>query len=145
MKKYSNLNAQWIVGYVDGGSCFSIGISKNKEMSIGYQVLPEFVVTRDLIDIETLYSLKAFFKCGVVRKSKGKNDGQQYCYRVRGQKHLLLHIIPFFEKHELRTLRKTNFINFRRVLLLMKEGEHLTEKGLERIRQLRKKIKIKGS
>ena len=145
MKKGSNLNAQWVVGYTDAGSCFSVRISKSKEMVTGYQVLPEFVITRDFIDIETLYGLKAFFKCGVVRKSKGKNNGQQYCYRVRGQKNLFLNIIPFFEKHELRSHRKINFINFRRVLLLMKEGEHLTEKGLERIRALRKKIKIKGS
>jgi hypothetical protein len=40
------LDAQWIAGFVDGEGCFHIGINQNKDMLLGYQVLPEFVVTQ---------------------------------------------------------------------------------------------------
>jgi hypothetical protein len=80
-----DLNAQWIVGFVDGEGCFHIGINKNQEMKLGFQVLPEFTVVQHQVDEQVLYALKAYFGCGVVRK----NHGTRLCYRVRGQENLL--------------------------------------------------------
>ena len=132
------LNAQWIVGFTDSEGCFQIGISSNTKMSIGFQVLPEFVIAQHKRSIEVLYDLKSFFGCGIVRKNRGQSNNI-YCYRVRNQQHLMLHIIPFFEKHSLLTKKKIDFINFRRVLLLMEKKEHLTPEGLKKIRKLREK------
>ena len=98
-----DLNAQWIVGFVDGEGSFHIGINQNKEMKLGIQVLPEFTVVQHEVDEQVLYALKSYFKCGVVRK----NYGTRVCYRVRGHANLLHQIIPFFEKHKLKT-RKTH-------------------------------------
>lgn len=36
-----DLNAQWIVGFVDGEGCFYIGINRNQTMKFGVQILPE--------------------------------------------------------------------------------------------------------
>ena len=41
-----NLNAQWIVGFVDGEGYFHIGINKNESMKLGVQVLPDFHVVQ---------------------------------------------------------------------------------------------------
>ena len=35
------LTDQWILGFVDGEGCFHIGITVNKTMKLGYQVIPE--------------------------------------------------------------------------------------------------------
>ena len=128
-----NLNAQWIVGFVDGEGCFHIGINKNQEMKLGVQVLPEFTVVQHQVDEQVLYALKAYFGCGVVRK----NHGTRLSYRVRGQKNLLEKIIPFFEKHQLKTRKRVDFAKFRKVLLLMEKGDHLHSDGLEKIRQIK--------
>jgi len=45
-------------------------------------------------------------------------------------------IVPFFEKHQLKTKKGINFRKFREVLLMMQKGEHLTEEGIERIRKV---------
>ncbi len=37
------LEAQWIVGFVDGEGCFHISINKNDTMTAGFQVLPELL------------------------------------------------------------------------------------------------------
>jgi hypothetical protein len=128
-----DLNAQWIVGFVDGEGCFHIGISKNQEMKLGAQVLPEFTVVQHQVDEQVLYALKAYFGCGVVRK----NHGTRLSYRVRGHQNLLTRIIPFFEKHQLKTRKRVDFAKFRKVVLLMQKGEHLTPEGLEKIRQIK--------
>ena len=128
-----DLNAQWIVGFVDGEGCFHIGINKNQEMKLGVQVLPEFTVVQHQVDEQVLYALKTYFGCGVVRK----NHGTRLCYRVRGQENLRNKIVPFFEKHQLKTRKRIDFAKFRRVLLLMEKGDHLTADGLEKIRQIK--------
>ena len=129
------LQAQWITGFTDGEGCFHIGISKNSQMKIGYQILPEFTIVQHKRDIKLLYNLKAYFNCGVVRKNKG--DGNIYAYRVRDRTNLVSIIIPFFEKHSLKTMKKVDFQKFRKVLLLMENGEHLTLEGLDKIRNIR--------
>ena len=129
-----NLNAQWIVGFVDGEGCFHIGINKNQEMKLGVQVLPELTVVQHEVDEQVLYALKAYFGCGVVRK----NHGTRLSYRVRGQKNLLQKIIPFFEKHQLKTRKRVDFAKFRKVLLMMEKKEHLNPDGVEKIREIQK-------
>ena len=126
------LEAQWIVGFVDGEGCFHVGINPHKEMTIGYQVLPEFVVVQHQRDVQILHALKAYFGCGVVRV----NHGDVMCYRVRGQEHLLDHIVPFFEKHQLKSKKHVEFQKFREVLRAMKQGKHLSLEGLEEIRMI---------
>ncbi len=131
-----NLDAQWIVGFVDGEGCFDVSINKHAEMTVGYQVLPEFTVVQHERDIQVLHALKAYFGCGVVRT----NHGDRMAYRVRDLKHLNEIIIPFFEKHSLKTKKGIDFINFRRILLRMRKGEHLTPEGIEVIRSVKEKM-----
>ncbi len=127
-----NLEAQWIVGFVDGEGCFHVGINSHPDMKAGFQVLPEFTVVQHERDVQVLHALKAHFGCGVVRK----NHGDRMAYRVRGRDHLLERVIPFFEKHPLKTRKRVDFAKFRRVLLKMERGEHLTEEGVEEIRRI---------
>ena len=131
------LSAQWIVGFVDGEGCFHVGINKQPSMTIGYQVLPEFTVVQHERDVQLLHALKAFFTCGVVRKNKGKqSESNTWAYRVRAHEHLMNHINPFFMKHSLKSKKNIEFKKFRRIVLMMDKGKHLTEDGLEEIREL---------
>nr|YP_009105827.1 putative LAGLIDADG homing endonuclease [Koliella corcontica]YP_009105844.1 putative LAGLIDADG homing endonuclease [Koliella corcontica]AIT94538.1 putative LAGLIDADG homing endonuclease [Koliella corcontica]AIT94544.1 putative LAGLIDADG homing endonuclease [Koliella corcontica] len=130
------LNAEWIVGFVDGEGCFHIDINKNNLMKLGYQALPEFTVVQHESDVQILNALKAFWKCGVVRK----NHGNRMCYRVRNLNHLQTIIIPFFEKHKLKTKKRISFERFRSAVLLMEKKEHLTLEGLDKLRKLREGI-----
>ena len=125
-----NLQAQWVVGFVDGEGRFHVGINANKEMSLGYQVLPEFTVVQHVRDINVLYALKKFFGCGVVRK----NHGERMAYRVRSIEHHLRIIIPFFEQHTLKTKKHIDFLKFRDVLLMMQKQEHLSADGFAKVK-----------
>lgn len=134
------LDAQWIVGFVDGEGCFHVGINPHPEMTAGFQVLPEFTVVQHERDVQILHALKSHFGCGVVRK----NHGDRMAYRVRGHEHLSKNIVPFFEKHLLKSRKRVDFIKFREIVNLMSRGEHLTREGVEKIRAIAEEMNRKG-
>ena len=139
------LEAQWIVGFVDGEGCFHISINRNDTMTLGYQVLPEFTVVQHEKDVKVLHALKAYFRCGVVRVNRKDKTSTRMAYRVRNVKHLLDIISPFFLEHQLKTQKNVEFRKFRNVLLLMDKGKHLTEEGLEEIRDIVGQMNRKNS
>ena len=126
------LEAQWVTGFVDGEGCFHVGINPHREMTAGFQVLPEFTVVQHERDVQVLHALKGFFGCGVVRR----NHGDRLAYRVRSKEHLLQRIVPFFVEHPLKSRKRADFEKFRRVVLMMEAGDHLTVEGVEKIRRL---------
>ena len=128
------LEAQWVVGFVDGEGCFFVAINPHPEMTSGFQVLPEFTVVQHQRDIQLLHALKQFFGCGVVRR----NHGERMAYRVRSLDHLNQQIIPFFDKHPLKSRKRVDFAKFRRILQLMTKKEHLESEGIEKIRAIAK-------
>ena len=125
------LSPDWVVGFVDGEGCFYVGINKHPEMSTGYQVLPEFRIVQHAKDIQILYALKRFFKCGVVRV----NHDDRFELRIRKLEHLKS-IVAFFEKHSLKTKKNTDFKKFARIVRWMHEGKHLEKDGLIEIVEL---------
>lgn len=131
-----NLDAQWIVGFVDGEGCFHVRVNPHSEMATGFQVLPEFTVVQHRRDVKILYALKAYFDCGVVRV----NHGDRMAYRVRSIEHLADRICPFFLKHPLKTSKNIDFLKFRDAVLLCQAGVHLTNDGLEKIQKLASQI-----
>ncbi len=126
------LEAQWIAGFVDGEGCFHVGIARHADMATGVQILPELTVVQHERDAKLLHALKAYFGCGVVRT----NHGDRLAYRVRDRRCLVDVIVPFFMKHPLKSSKRVDFLKFRRVLLAMEAGDHLTAEGVEEIRRL---------
>lgn len=139
-----HLQTDWIVGFVDGEGCFHVSINQLKDMTLGKRPLPEFVVVQHKRDIQLLHALKKYFGCGVVRV----NHKDRYCYRVRSIEDLNSKIIPFFEKHQLKTKKQLEFKTFRKIVRAMAEKKHLTPLGLAEIKswseELRKRIQRTG-
>ena len=125
-----DLQAQWIVGFVDAIGDFYFSVNRKDELQF------EFTVVQHKRDVQVLYALKAYFGCGVVRT----NHGDRMAYRVRSIEHLTETIIPFFEKHTLKTKKGVAFRKFRKILLKIKRGDHLTSEGIEEIRDLKNQM-----
>jgi hypothetical protein len=135
------LDPQWVVGFVDGEGCFHIGINANATMLQQRQVLPEFVVVQHNRDVNVLYALKDYFQCGVVRV----NHGDRMAYRVRGFDNLRYRIIPFFERHKLKTKKRIDFEKFRDIILLIEKKMHLTSEGLLEIQKIANQMNTKAN
>ena len=120
-----SLGPEWVVGIVDGEGCFFVDVNRQPTMKVGWQVLPEFRVVQHERDVAVLEQLREFFGCGQVTT----NHGDRKELRIRGLKELSERVVPFFEAHPLRTVKRTSFERFAEVIRLMQRGEHLTTEG----------------
>ena len=123
------INPYWVSGFVDGEGTFYVGINKNNTMKSNFQVLPEFRIVQHEKDINILYALKNFFNSGVVRVN---HDTRQEL-RIRSLEHINKYVIPHFNKYELLTQKKFDFIKFKEIIKLMNENKHLEIDGIKKI------------
>ncbi len=75
-----------------------------------------------------------FFGCGKINQDS--RSGAVY-YVVQKLSDLTEKIIPFFDKYPLLGVKVKDFEDFKRVANLMKSNAHLTQPGLEEIREIR--------
>ena len=147
----------WIIGFVDGEGCFSINFVKQadriegarirKGYKTGYQIAYDFTVVQGEKSLQSLKSLKDYFKVGGIyinrRHDNHKEDLYRYCVRKRDD--LQNVIIPFFEKYLLQTSKRKDFELFVRCMKLVYQEKHLTRAGAIQIAQLAEKMNHKKS
>ena len=129
----------WITGFVDGEGCFSVSIFRNmSQTKLGWQVFPEFVVSQGEKSLESLELIKEYFDCGyIIRNNRHDNHHEammKYC--VRSIADLREKIIPFFDQHQLKTYKRNDFQVFKKIVQIIFDKKHLSQKGLERIAKL---------
>jgi hypothetical protein len=132
------LDAEWIVGFVDGEGCFHVAINRLQGMTLGWQVLPEFRVVQHQRDEAVLHRIKSFFGFGGIKV----NNGDRKEFRVRGLENLN-NLINFFKDYPLQTSKRRSFEIFSDIIALMNQKQHLTKEGLEKIALLASKMNRK--
>ncbi len=135
----------WIVGFVDGEGCFTISLHKNPTTSLGWQIMPEFILSQGEKSLNVLRMVKDYFNCGRISVNYRHDNHREDLYRfcVKSQKELRDKIIPFFKEYQLKTSKKNDFEIFSEVLELMSKKEHLSQKGIKKIINLIEKMNTK--
>lgn len=123
-----SLNPWFITGFTDGDGSFSVSIAKKKS-GIGWKIQPFFTIGLDQKDLDLLVQIKAFFKVGKIYTSK---RGVVY-YTVGSTKDIIKYILPHFDRYPLATLKLKDYLLFKKILLLMENGEHNSLPGLLKI------------
>ncbi len=147
----------WIIGFVDGEGCFSLGVVKQSDKKeetrirrgykLGIQISHEFAVTQGEKSLKSLLSIKDFFGVGSVYINKRYDNHKEHLYRyvVKRRSELLDVIIPFFEKNHLQTQKINDFKIFAQGVRSMNKGLHLKKRGLISILQKIEKMNHKKS
>jgi hypothetical protein len=128
----------WVVGYVDGEGCFSIGFVKQPDRanrrgySTGHQVVHRFVVTQGARSRASLEELHKFFGVGRLYENRRHDNHKEHLwqYRVQAQSELINVIVPFFRRHPLHTAKREDFEKFAASLAIVEAGRHTTAEGL---------------
>jgi hypothetical protein len=99
---------------------------------LGLQIKLEFVLTQHFRDEQLMLNLREYLDCGNLYKYKQivkfkitKFD----CASYMNEK-----VISFFQKHPLHGVKLLDFLDFVKVMELMKKKEHLTASGLVLLR-----------
>jgi hypothetical protein len=134
----------WVIGFVDGEGCFSIGFVRQPSRPgrsgyrTGFQVAHEFAVTQGEQSASCLHELREFFGVGqVLGNARYDNHRENLCrYVVRRRADLLETVIPFFREHPMRTSKQQNFRKFASCVEMIEAGRHLTVDGLIEIARI---------
>ena len=128
----------WVVGFVDGEGCFSIGFPRQpnrvgrKGYKLGYQVSPRFVVSQGVSSVHLLEELRSFFGCGRVYINRRSDNHREHMaqFIVERREDLQETVIPFFRQSPLRSAKRHDFEKFAACVDLVLRGRHLTPTGL---------------
>ena len=134
----------WVVGFVDGEGCFSIGFVRQQRRTdrsgykTGYQVTHEFVVTQGERSLACRHELREFFGVGQVIINNRYDNHREHLHRyvVRRRADLLETVIPFFQQHPLRSSKREDFEKFVRCVELVVGGSNRTPAGLIEIAEI---------
>jgi LAGLIDADG DNA endonuclease family protein len=134
----------WIVGFVDGEGCFSIGFVRQAGggprigYKTGWQVSHEFAVAQGARGVECLNELRKFFDVGQVIPNRRRDNHREDMYRyvVRRRTDLLETIIPFFHRYPMLSSKQDDFEKFAACVQLISEGRHLRVDGLIEIAKI---------
>ena len=128
----------WVLGFVDGEGCFSIGLIRQpdrenrKGYRTGFQVSHEFAVTQGEKSVASLLALREFFDVGGLVPNRRHDNHRENVYRyvVRKRADLLGTVIPFFRQHPLRTAKRSDFEKFAQCVEMIDGKRHLNRDGL---------------
>jgi LAGLIDADG endonuclease len=134
----------WVVGFVDGEGCFSIGVVRQQDRAgrrgyrIGYQVAHEFAVTQGAQSVTALERIREFFGVGQIVANRRYDDHREHLYRyvARRRRDLIETVIPFFRQHPMLTTKQDNFVKFAKCVELVDAGRHVTPSGLIEILEI---------
>ena len=122
----------YLAGFADGEGSFNVSFRPRDDYSIPWKVSLCFNVSQRDPVILSLY--KRHLKCGTMRQ---RQDGVWY-YEVNNLIPILENVIPLFQRfHFLSAKKKRDFAKFIELAELMKQGQHLTKEGIEKIIQIR--------
>ena len=134
---------EYIVGLTDGEGCFYVNIWKSSLYRAGFGVQMHFHLKMQERDRALLEKVRNTLGCGAVyfQKEQRQNHAQCYRYTVSAQRDIFSKIIPFFQQNSLESPTKSkSFKIFCRIAILLQAKAHLTKRGLERIRKLKKQM-----
>ena len=120
----------WLIGFIEGEGCFYVGIFKNSTHSMGYQTKLKFQITQHSRDNLLIKSLVDSLDCGT-----SKSKGNACYFAVNNFSDLEQKIIPFILNRPLQGTKFKDFEDFCKIVKLMKNKEHLTLEGFDKIKK----------
>jgi len=136
MKK---LNFWFITGLADAESSFVVNIIKDDTRSTKYNTQVSFELNLNYKDKVLLENIK--YTLGVGNIFYNSND-KTYKFKVSNINDLSNVIIPHFKKYYLITQKRVDFELFSKIIEIIKNKEHLTKEGLQKIVNLKTTLNL---
>ncbi len=136
----SNLDPNYVVGFVDGEGCFSITVNKHHGRLSEVRLL--FAIELEESDKEILERIAQTIGCGKIYRLVYKNhpSWKPHCkLKVSNFKDIDEKVIPFFTKYPLQAKKKLQFERFCEVAQMIKDKKHLGDRNIRKILCIRSK------
>lgn len=123
----------WLSGLIDAEGCFMI--KKVDSQSKGQRIHVFFQITQHVRDINLMENITKFLDCGRLYEYRDGVD-----LRVTKILDVTEKIIPLLEEYPLQGVKAEDYLCFKEIAFLIKNKEHLTPEGVDKIKQLKLKM-----
>jgi hypothetical protein len=130
--KSNNMNPNWITGFCDAESSFSIRVGKDETRLKSLRIAPSFSIELHEKDYSLLKEISNFFQVGTIIK-RIKNGNPTAIYSVQSISALKDVIIPHFYQYNLLTQKREDLRLFSLVIDMLYDNQHKNEEGLNKI------------
>lgn len=130
----TNINYNWIAGFISGDGCFFIDIHKSDTHKTGYRVKLQISFTQHLRDEVLFNNIKRVLECGFIIKYLKRNIID---LRISNLEDVYYKMIPLFNEHKIIGIKLLDFQDFCLAAELINKKAHLTLEGLEEIRKIK--------
>ena len=131
-----NINPWFITGFTSGEGCFYVKIVKSKT-KLGEAVYLTFQLTQHLREESLIISIASYLDCGKIYKNR-----ESIYLDITKFSDLTGKVLPILEKHPIMGKKLLDFEDFCKVAELMQNKAHLTQLGLEAIREIKTGMNI---
>lgn len=129
------LDPNWVSGFVEGDGSFFVSVSEKTKL-----VRCFFSVKLDKRDTPLIEKLQEFFNgIGTIYQEKNTNIVQ---YNIVSSKHLYDLVLPQFDTYKFSGNKLSNYLIWKEILSLVKNKEHLTREGLNKIIDLKYNLNL---
>ena len=133
VKRVPERIGHYLAGFADGEGSFNVSFRKRKDYAMPWKVSLCFNVSQK--DKVILALFKRYLGCGTLR---GRDDGVWY-FEVNNFNAIEENVIPFFDRFRfLSAKKKRDFSKFRQMAKIIREGNHLSNEGIQSILDIRK-------
>ena len=136
------LKPYFVTGFTDGEGSFIVRIRKNPKAKAGWSVETVFSLGLHKKDRMVLDLIQSFFG-GVGSITYASKDTLHY--RIASLQDLIHVVLPHFDKYPLNSQKRADYLLFKEIVLLIKNKEHLTIEGIQKIVNLRASINLGSS
>jgi hypothetical protein len=134
----THLEPWQVTGLTDGEGGFYCSILQTGSGNTGVRVKLEYKVVQKTHSEGVLLELQEFFSCGSVVIDNRKTETKKF--HVTSLSNILENIIPHFDLYPCLTSKYLNYSDWKKIAITMKNKEHLSQEGLEQIRELSSKM-----
>jgi len=138
----NKLPGDYVAGFVDGEGCFVIVISKHGSKKLGVDARVSFQIELRDDDRAILESIQATLGCGRIYHLSYERYGWKPHAKlmISPIQDIMTKLIPFFQKYPLRAKKRHSFELFCQAAEIVASKRHLTEEGIEDLRNIRKNM-----
>nr|YP_010555482.1 LAGLIDADG endonuclease [Ramaria rubella]UYR22231.1 LAGLIDADG endonuclease [Ramaria rubella] len=130
-----------ITGYFDGEGCFSISVYKNIKMKTGYSITVTVEIKQHKNSENILYGIKSYFN--EIGSITSHNNISRY--KVSSINDIKRYIVPHFDKYPLLSSKQLNYLDFKKIIKLISDGDHLNSEGIIEIKKISSEMNINRS
>jgi hypothetical protein len=140
------LNPYYVSGFIDGEGSFSVSIGNHKTLKRGLEIRPEFEIELRADDKKILERILVTIGCGRIYDCSYERYGwyPHSKYKITSTKEMEEHLFPFIDAYKLQAKKRKSYELFREIVMMIRNKQHLSDKGFKKILNLRDKIRLLG-